>query len=88
MAGAQPALHFGGRKFLEISFDDAIVLIQPWYNFFANGHNVFLPADTKSVVYKHTHAAQRWLIKTKQRFTTALEAKSLVSSEISDLRNF
>jgi len=38
-AGAQPALHFGGRNFHEISlFDDVIVLIQPWYNFFANGH--------------------------------------------------
>jgi len=24
--------------FQEISFDDNIVLIQPWYNFFANGH--------------------------------------------------
>jgi len=36
-------------------------------------NNVFLPADTKSIVYKHTHSAQRWLIKT-QRFTTALEA--------------
>ena len=22
----------------QISFDDVIVLIQPWYNFFANGH--------------------------------------------------
>jgi len=36
-AGAQPALHFGGDNFHEISFDDVIVLIQPWYNFFANG---------------------------------------------------
>jgi len=34
----QPALHFGGGKFHEISFDDVIVLIQPWYNFFADGH--------------------------------------------------
>jgi len=25
---------------------------------------VFLPADTKSIVYKHTHSAQHWLIKT------------------------
>jgi len=24
--------------FHEISFDDVIVLIQLWYNFFANGH--------------------------------------------------
>jgi len=36
--GAQPALHFGGGNFHEISFDDVIVLIQPWYNFFADGH--------------------------------------------------
>jgi len=28
----------GGGNFHEISFDDVIVLIQPWYNFFANGH--------------------------------------------------
>jgi len=64
------------------------VLIQPWYNFsqtvtYNNNNNVFLPADTKSIVYKHTHSAQRWLIKT-ERFTTALEAESPVSSEISD----
>jgi len=37
-AGAQPALHFGWGDFHELSFDDVIVLIQPWYNFFANGH--------------------------------------------------
>jgi len=28
-AGAQPALHFVGGNFHEISFDDVIVLIQP-----------------------------------------------------------
>ena len=30
----------GGGNFheIEISIDDVIVLIQPWYNFFANGH--------------------------------------------------
>jgi len=28
----------GGGNFHEISFDDVIVLIQLWYNFFANGH--------------------------------------------------
>jgi len=38
VTGAQPALHFGGGNFREISFDDVIVLIQPWYNFFANRH--------------------------------------------------
>jgi len=37
-AGAQPALHFGVGNFHEISFDDAIMLTQPWYNVFANGH--------------------------------------------------
>jgi len=38
-AGTQPALHFGGGgNFHEISFDDVILLIKPWYNFFANCH--------------------------------------------------
>ena len=46
-------------------------------------NNVFLPADTKSIVDKHTHSAQRCFIKT-ERFTTALEAESPVSSEMSD----
>jgi len=50
---------------------------------FRKRYNVFLPADPNSIVYKHTHSAQRWLIKTA-RFTTALEAESPVSSEISD----
>jgi len=27
-----------GGNFLELSFDDVIVLMQSWYNFFANGH--------------------------------------------------
>jgi len=27
-----------GGNFHEISFDDVIVLIQLWHNFFANGH--------------------------------------------------
>ena len=27
-----------GGNFYEISFDDVIVLVQPWYNFFENGH--------------------------------------------------
>ena len=37
-------------------------------------------------MYKHTHSAQRWLIKTDktESFTTALEAESPVSSEISN----
>ena len=51
-------------------------------------NNIFLPADTKSIVYKHTHSAQRWLIKTDktERFTTALETESPGSREIFDLR--
>jgi len=28
----------GGSNFHEISFDDVIVIIQPWSNFFVNGH--------------------------------------------------
>jgi len=28
----------GGGKSHEISFDNIIVVIQPWNNFFANGH--------------------------------------------------
>ena len=49
--------------------------------------NVFLHADTKSIVYKHTHSAQRWTTQKTdktERFTTALEAESPVSSENSD----
>ena len=48
-----------------------------------NKNIAFLPADTKSIVHKHTHSAQHCFIKT-ERFTTALEAESPVSSEISD----
>jgi len=36
--GAQPALHFGGGNFRELSFDDVIVLIPLWFNFFENSH--------------------------------------------------
>jgi len=43
-AGAQPALHFWGSNFHELSFDDVILLIQPWYNFFTNGHRYVLLA--------------------------------------------
>jgi len=46
-------------------------------------NNVFFPADTKFIVHKHTHSAQRCFTKT-ERFTTALEAESPVSSEMSD----
>jgi len=51
----------------------------------AYNSTVFFPADTKSIVQTHTFA-QRWLIKTDktERFATALEAESPVSSEISD----
>jgi len=84
---------FRGGNFHEISFDDVIVLMRGT-NFSQTvtyNNNVFLPADTKSIVYKHTHSAQRrTTLKTDEteRFTTALEAESPVSSEISDLRNF
>jgi len=40
--GAQPALHFGGGNFHELSFADIIIFIQPWHNFFANGHRYVL----------------------------------------------
>jgi len=32
----------GGDNFHELSFDDVIVLIKPWYNFFAKGHRYVL----------------------------------------------
>jgi len=32
----------GGGNFHELSFDDVIVLIQRWYNCFANSHRYFL----------------------------------------------
>jgi len=43
--------------------------------------------QARSPLHKHTHSAQRCLIKIDktERFTTALEAESPVSSEISDL---
>jgi len=57
-------------------------------------NNVFLPADTKSVAYKHTHSAQRWLLKTKQnlsqqrcRLNHWCQAKFL-TFEISDFRPY
>jgi len=48
-------------------------------------NNVFLPADTKSIVQTHTFCTTL-VNKTDKilRFTTALEAESPVSSEISD----
>jgi len=44
-------------------------------------NNVFLPADTKSIV--QTHTFRTTLVNKNGTFTTALEAESLVSSEIS-----
>jgi len=49
-----------------------------------HNNNVFLPADTKSIVYKHTHSAQRWLIKTellqqRWRLNYQCQAKFLTS---------
>ena len=53
-------------------------------------NNYVFCLQTRSPQYKDKHSVQRWLIKTDktERFTTALEAESPVSSEISDLRNF
>jgi len=36
--GATSSSFRGGDNFHEISFDDVIMLIQPWCNFFAIGH--------------------------------------------------
>jgi len=51
---------------------------------------LYLCPQTRSPLHKHTHSAQSWLVKSEktERFATALEAESPVSSEISDLRNF
>jgi len=46
--GAQPALHFGGRQFHEVSFDDVIVLMKPLYNCFANGHIMYFCPQTRN----------------------------------------
>jgi len=55
--GATSSSFQGGGNFHEISFDDVIVLIQPWHNFLQTvtyNNNVFLPADTKYIVQTHT----------------------------------
>jgi len=53
-----------------------------------NNNNVFLPADTRSIVQTHTFYTTLVIKKLKtdktKRFTTALKAESPVSSEISD----
>jgi len=67
--------------------NDVIVLIQPCYNFSQTvtyNNNVFLPADMKSIPYKHTHSAQRWLIKNsvlqqRWRLNYQCQAKFLTS---------
>jgi len=56
-AGAQPARHFGGDNFNEISFDYVIVLIHRGRTFSQTvtyNNYLFLPADTKSIVQTHT----------------------------------
>ena len=56
-AGAQPAIHFGGDNFHEISFDYVIVFIhrsRTLSQTVTYNNNVFLPADTKSIVQTHT----------------------------------
>ena len=87
--GAQPALHFGGAIIMKFHSMTSSCLFNHGTTFSQTvtyNNNVFLPADTKSIVYKHTHSAHRWLMKTDktERFTTALEGESPVSSEISD----
>jgi len=49
-------------------------------------NNMYFCSQTRCPQSKHTHSAQRWLIKADktERFATALEAESPVSSEISD----
>ena len=88
--GAQPALHFEGVIFMKSHSMTSSYLSNCGTTFSQTvtyNNNVFLPADTKSMVYKHPHSAQRWLIKT-ERFTTALEGESPVSSEISDITSY
>jgi len=66
------------------------VLVQPWYNFLHTvtyNNNVFLPADTRSTVQTHTFCTTLKTDET-ERFTTALEAESPVSSEISDFTRY
>ena len=49
-AGATNSSFWGGN-FHELSFDDVIVLIQPWYIFFANGHKVLFATFLKMKSY-------------------------------------
>ena len=85
-SGAQPALPFGGRGiFMKFHSIVSSYLSNCSTNFSQTvtyNNNVFLPADSKTIVYKHPHSAQRWLIKTE--LFASLEAESPVSSEISD----
>ena len=64
--GATSSSFCGGGNFHEISFNDVIVLNRG--TTFSQTVTMYsiLPADTKSIVYKQTHSAKRWLIKTKQ----------------------
>jgi len=62
-AVAQPALHFGSGNFHEISVDDVIVLIQPWYNFFANRHRWSSPrsiSEKENVSVLIKMQTERW----------------------------
>jgi len=67
VSGAQPALHSGGAILMKSHSMTSSCLSKRGTTFSQKvtyNNNVFLPADTKSIVYKHTYAAQRWLIKT------------------------
>ena len=62
--GAQPALHFrGGGIFMKLRSMSSSCLFNRGTTFSQtvaySNNNAFLPADTKSIVYKHTHSAQR-----------------------------
>jgi len=46
-----------GGNFHEISFDDVFSRGTTFSQTVTYNNNVFLPADTKSIVYKHAHSA-------------------------------
>jgi len=60
--GAQPVLHFGWATFMKLHLMTSLYLSNRGTTFSQTvtcNNNAFLPADTKSIVYKHTHSAQR-----------------------------
>ena len=88
-AGAQPALHFGGGKFSRNvirwrhrAYSTVVQLFRKRSHIII----MYFYPQTRSPQYKDKHSAQCWSIKTDKTewFTTALEAESPMSSEISD----